>query len=306
MKVIGVITVVISISAILSYNHGVPTLGSDSVYKIEAVTATDKSINTSPLPTNVNGMGLNPPHGKPGHRCDIAVGQPLSSKPATQPSTAFNPVTITPTPSTNPTKPFTVPVIQPAAGLNPPHGKPGHRCDLRVGQPLDSKPATQPSTAFNPETITPTPTTNPTKPFTVPVIQPAAGLNPPHGKPGHRCDLRVGEPLDSKPVTQPSTAFNPLTIAPTPTTNPTKPFTVPVIQPAAGLNPPHGKPGHRCDLRVGQPLDSKPSPTTPTTNSFAVASGLNPKHGQPGHRCDILVGKPLNSKPAETSLKTNQ
>ena len=82
MKVIGVITVVISISAILSYNHGVPTLGSDSVYKIEAVTATDRSINTTPLPANVNGMGLNPPHGKPGHRCDIAVGAPLNSAPA--------------------------------------------------------------------------------------------------------------------------------------------------------------------------------------------------------------------------------
>ena len=25
--------------------------------------------------------GLNPAHGQPGHRCDIAVGQPLSSAP---------------------------------------------------------------------------------------------------------------------------------------------------------------------------------------------------------------------------------
>ena len=33
---------------------------------------------------------------------------------------------------------------------------------------------------------------------------------------------------------------------------------------------------------------------TPSLNSTA----LNPPHGQPGHRCDILVGKPLNSKPA--------
>jgi len=27
--------------------------------------------------------GMNPPHGEPGHRCDIAVGAPLNSKPAT-------------------------------------------------------------------------------------------------------------------------------------------------------------------------------------------------------------------------------
>jgi len=29
----------------------------------------------------------------------------------------------------------------------------------------------------------------------------------------------------------------------------------------------------------------------------AVAPGMNPAHGQPGHRCDIAVGAPLNSKP---------
>ena len=239
MKVIGVITVVISISAILSYNHGVPTLGSDSVYKIEAITTPDRSINTTPLPANVNGMGLNPPHGSPGHRCDIAVGQPLSSKPSTQPSTAFNPVTIAPTPTTNPTKPFTVPVIQPAAGLNPPHGQPGHRCDIRVGQPLDSKPFTTIPTTNS------TPTTN--------SMAVASGLNPKHGQPGHRCDIRVGQPLNSKPFTT------------TPTTKPNTPWTNSMAV-ASGLNPKHGQPGHRCDILVGQPLNSKPAQTSLQTN----------------------------------------
>lgn len=28
-----------------------------------------------------------------------------------------------------------------------------------------------------------------------------------------------------------------------------------------------------------------------------VAAGMNPAHGQPNHRCDIAVGAPLNSKP---------
>lgn len=58
-------------------------------------------------------------------------------------------------------------------------------------------------------------------------------------------------------------------------------------KPAAGvaLNPAHGAPGHRCDIAVGQPLDSKPVPQN--------NANINPPHGQPGHRCDIAVGAPL-------------
>ena len=78
----------------------------------------------------------------------------------------------------------------------------------------------------------------------------------------------------------------------------------------AGLNPPHGQPGHRCDISVGAPLDSKPSAPTVTTTApqqqqvvmpqptapaaaTKTAAGTNPPHGQPGHRCDIAVGAPL-------------
>ena len=35
--------------------------------------------------------GTNPPHGQPGHRCDIAVGAPLSSTTAPQPASQQNP-----------------------------------------------------------------------------------------------------------------------------------------------------------------------------------------------------------------------
>ena len=76
------------------------------------------------------------------------------------------------------------------------------------------------------------------------------------------------------------------------------------------LNPAHGQPGHRCDIEVGAPLDSKPiqttiqtqpaaKTTTPSNIPSATGNGLNPAHGQPGHRCDIAVGAPLNSKPAQ-------
>lgn len=82
----------------------------------------------------------------------------------------------------------------------------------------------------------------------------------------------------------------------------------------SGLNPAHGQPGHRCDISVGAPLDSKPVQTTiqpqattaatPVTTLPAgvqppAGTGLNPAHGQPNHRCDIAVGAPLNSKPAQ-------
>jgi hypothetical protein len=86
---------------------------------------------------------------------------------------------------------------------------------------------------------------------------------------------------------------------------------------APGMNPPHGQPGHRCDISVGAPLNSKPAPATtqPTTVSTTTPQqpqvtmkevptptktlpGMNPPHGEPNHRCDIAVGAPLNSKPA--------
>lgn len=51
------------------------------------------------------------------------------------------------------------------------------------------------------------------------------------------------------------------------------------------LNPAHGEPGHRCDIPVGKPLNSKPEKK--------LSGNLNPAHGQPGHRCDLPVGAPL-------------
>ena len=88
---------------------------------------------------------LNPPHGQPYHRCDIAVGAPIDSpapvqnaapqvaQPQSAPNAGFN---------TNPISPsLASPVsstadIGPKPALNPPHGQPHHRCDLQVGAPL--------------------------------------------------------------------------------------------------------------------------------------------------------------------------
>lgn len=99
---------------------------------------------------------------------------------------------------------------------------------------------------------------------------------------------------------------------------------------AAGMNPPHGQPGHRCDIAVGAPLNSPPGKGAGQTSAPAAQSSQsgflggnaqaqapaqqqaapqqqmpkqetapgmkgkpNPAHGQPGHRCDVSVGQPL-------------
>ena len=85
-------------------------------------------------------------------------------------------------------------------------------------------------------------------------------------------------------------------------------------QVAAGMNPAHGQPSHRCDIPVGAPLNSplastankpvvqqqnQPVPTSSSvTTSTPVATtptpeGMNPPHGQTNHRCDIAVGAAL-------------
>lgn len=100
--------------------------------------------------TAATAPGMNPPHGQPGHRCDISVGAPLNSKPA-PPAT---PATVTTTPAQPQVTMKEVPTTtKTAPGMNPPHGEPGHRCDIAVGAPLNSKPAA-------PATVTTTPPAN--------------------------------------------------------------------------------------------------------------------------------------------------
>jgi len=234
MKVIGALTLFLSISAVISCEHGTYNPESEKITSNIITSTLDADGIKNPLSTTLNSTGLNPAHGKPGHRCDIPVGQPLSMSKSS----------------------FKVPVILPDLsttinnGLNPAHGQPGHRCDIAVGKPLNSKPATSAiaqTTANSVQTTNTTASTNTTN--TV-----APGLNPAHGQPGHRCDIAVGQPLNSKP---------PKTNVAQTTSN-----AVP------GVN------------------------TISATNAKPVAPGMNPAHGQPGHRCDIPVGKPLNSQPS--------
>jgi hypothetical protein len=117
---------------------------------------------TQPSSTQENNaeVRLNPPHGEPFHRCDIAVGAPLNSQPAnTTRQTTNNQVqvnapqgsgvatgtVINPTAPTienarrmNPsqTQSTTSSNKEGKPSLNPPHGQPYHRCDIAVGSPL--------------------------------------------------------------------------------------------------------------------------------------------------------------------------
>lgn len=201
-------------------NTSQPTMGS------QATMGTGTTAQATP---NSTGAALNPAHGQPGHRCDIAVGVPLDSKPGTgmgttpATTTATSPAPITSTPQT--VQPITAASTGKAtAGLNPAHGQPGHRCDIAVGAPLNSKPGAATTTTSAPANSSPvvgsspfngatntTPAQKSTiSPIPVTPVMPAgntqaapssgAGLNPAHGQPGHRCDIAVGAPLNSKPV----------------------------------------------------------------------------------------------------------
>ena len=163
------------------------------------------------LPSTPTGVTLNPPHGQPGHRCDIPVGAPLPNdgNVVAQAQSQAHPVSqgdAMPVVSGGMPQQI-VQVQQPQTQqsyvgpkgekLNPPHGQPGHRCDIPVGAPLNSKPAAQPAAPQQQVTqqqivIDPqqaqqhTGTTEPGF---------SGKLNPPHGQPGHRCDIAVGATL---------------------------------------------------------------------------------------------------------------
>jgi hypothetical protein len=124
--------------------------------------------------------------------------------------------------------------------------------------------------------VTPAPATTQTQTATT-----AAGMNPPHGQPGHRCDLAVGAPLNSAPKQTAKTTS--ATVIPqnivTTTTQ---------VKTAPGMNPPHGQPGHRCDISVGAPLNSAPATTTTVTP-------VKPEETKPATeqwKADIKTDKP--------------
>lgn len=98
----------------------------------------------------------------------------------------------------------------------------------------------------------------------------AVVLNPPHGEPGHICEIPVGSPLNG-PIVAETPAATP---APAQVEAPrTYSSMAPTIENARRLNT--GQASRNAAPQTG----GKPA--------------LNPPHGQPWHRCDIAVGAPL-------------
>lgn len=122
-------------------------LNNQNVAPVQSQTITpNQAVTQTPVVTK---PGMNPPHGQPGHRCDIAVGAPLNSpvaKPASKGTATMPPATITsmPTSTTTTTNPSTPAILNTettttAPGMNPPHGQEGHVCSIAVGAPLPKK-----------------------------------------------------------------------------------------------------------------------------------------------------------------------
>ncbi len=134
----------------------------DKKEKEDTVVETTENANESN--TSDQEVALNPPHGEPGHRCEIPVGQPLPNESS----------------SNNTAKANNEQVV-----LNPPHGQPGHRCEIPVGQPLPN--GSNASNTNVPQNVK----------LNTPLMEKNKGknLNPPHGEPGHRCEIPVGQPL---------------------------------------------------------------------------------------------------------------
>lgn len=183
-------------------------LAKDTIKTPSAVQQQAQASPSNPNTVLSETKGLNPAHGQPGHRCDIAVGAPLNSAPPqqqVQTTTTQAGQTVQVNPNQKNVVTTTTTPVKTAKGMNPPHGQPGHRCDIPVGAPLNSPAAKTTATASTPQsgtatqnfTVTPPPAAN-----AVPALLStetnktvADGINPAHGQPGHRCDVAVGAPL---------------------------------------------------------------------------------------------------------------
>ena len=96
---------------------------------------TETKANTDQSSTQSGNLKINPAHGQPGHRCDIKVGDPLPE--ANEAQTTITPSSNTQSPIIKNTGSVPLNTTTGSPKINPPHGQPGHRCDVKVGDPLE-------------------------------------------------------------------------------------------------------------------------------------------------------------------------
>ena len=140
-KTTSVTTVNANTPAALPANLQTPTTQGAQV-QAQPVQVQSQPVSTTPTSVPApaaTAKGMNPAHGQPGHRCDIAVGAPLNSAPAAKPQVSTTSTTATPQVVSAPAQTTVTPTATPtvtAPGMNPPHGQPGHDCSIAVGAPL--------------------------------------------------------------------------------------------------------------------------------------------------------------------------
>jgi len=157
-------------------------------------------------------------------------------------------------------------------------GKPSEKIDAKASDSMAAVVAADYETSLRNMTATPQ---NPQVPVTVnpTASQPTkAGTNPPHGQPGHRCDIAVGAPLNSKPVTPANTA--------TAATNPNS-ISFPNAQ---NQNQPANSSQASTSSATITPMET---PKKAESTAPGWQGKPNPAHGTEGHRCDIPVGVTL-------------
>ncbi|TDX84563.1 hypothetical protein [Epilithonimonas xixisoli] len=110
-------------------------VANDSVTSVSATenAVTPAPLNASPIASTSGKPALNPEHGQPYHRCEIAVGAPIDSAPTQnaapqQAAPSILSPNVAPAPQSQ--------SLGPKPALNPAHGEPHHRCELAVGAPL--------------------------------------------------------------------------------------------------------------------------------------------------------------------------
>ena len=100
---------------------------------------TPAALTASSVVSSSGKPALNPAHGQPYHRCEIAVGAPIDSAPTQQNATPQAAAPSILSPNVAPAASSPAPQAQslgPKPATNPAHGQPHHRCELAVGAPL--------------------------------------------------------------------------------------------------------------------------------------------------------------------------
>ncbi|MCG2610253.1 hypothetical protein LZZ90_01885 [Flavobacterium sp. SM15] len=158
--------------------------------------------------------------------------------------------------------------------------KPSDKIDGKISDSIATNMAEEKQIQQNPQPIQNQQIQAQPQTISTTTVAPATrpGMNPPHGQPGHRCDIPVGAPLSSKPTAAKNTTT-------TTNTNATR-YTV--------SSPNSQSQNAGAETSTMTLPSANITPMKPEVKAQTTAPGMqgkpNPAHGEEGHRCDIPVG----------------